>query len=149
MFWNCISTPDLYTILYIYTSYQALNIPCSNLWDWYSSCSSIDIQIKIKQNYKIYLYTSNGLGKKVRLNTGKQLSLGKYVHACVGQGAQWALEHGELILKSQIWNIWKWAQSQHSLWLTTFMIAIGLFQTVWVHIWEIYYCKFKNVQKRL
>ena len=50
--------------------------------------------------------------------------------------------HREVILNSQIWKIWKWAQSYYLWGLEIFMIAFGLFHMVLVCIWEICYRKF-------
>ena len=53
----------------------------------------------------------------------------------------------EVTLKSQIWKLWKRAQSHYYWCLKTFMIAMGQFKTVLVRIWEIYYWKFERFTK--
>ena len=40
--------------------------------------------------------------------------------------------------------IWKWAKSYYTLFLKIIMIVMGLFQIVFVHIWEIYYSTFER-----
>ena len=56
----------------------------------------------------------------------------------------WALDPREVILKSQILKFWKLAKSYNVWWLTTLMIVVILFQTFFVHIWEIYYWNFER-----
>jgi len=51
----------------------------------------------------------------------------------------------EVTLKSQICR--KWAPSHYERCLKTSIIAMGLFQTVLVPIWEIYYWKFERFTK--
>ena len=59
----------------------------------------------------------------------------------------WALDPRYVILKSQIWKIWKLAKS-YSVWcLTTLMRVVILFQTSFVRIWEIYYGNFEEFLK--
>ena len=64
-----------------------------------------------------------------------------------GGGAHWALDPREVILKSQIWKIWKLAKSYNVWCLTTLMMVVILFQTSFAHIWEIYYRNFEGFIK--
>ena len=57
-----------------------------------------------------------------------------YYSNLVKGGGGLALKHREVILKSQIWKIWKWAQSFYTWWLKTFILDTGLFQTALVRI---------------
>ena len=65
----------------------------------------------------------------------------------LGGGAHWALDPREVILKSQIWKIWKLAKSYNVWCLTTLMMVVILFQTSFAHIWEIYYRNFEGFIK--
>ena len=74
----------------------------------------------------------------------------KYLPSDVSSNKKILLLHSkprEVILKSHIWEIWKLAQSYNIWCKMTLMIGVILFQTLFAHIWEIYYSNFERFIK--